>query len=107
MSPFSERRFAMVKVLIKRVVPKNKAKQMIALFKQMHILAVSQDGYISAETFHNVNDPEEFLVISTWKNSDSWLAWFNGKDRLAIQEKIDALLDSPSHYAVYAYGISQ
>jgi len=97
----------MVKVLIKRVVPRNKAKEMVALFRQMHILAVNQDGYISAETFHNHDDPEEFLVISSWQSADSWFNWFKSRDRLEIQERIDKLLSSTTSYSVYNYGISE
>jgi heme-degrading monooxygenase HmoA len=96
----------MVKVLIKRMVPRNKAQEMIILFKQMHILAVNQDGYTSAETFHNINDPEEFLTISTWQSADEWFRWFNSSDRLNLQEKVDALLGCPTNYAVYNYGFS-
>jgi heme oxygenase (mycobilin-producing) len=96
----------MVKVLIKRIVQKNKAKELNALFKKMHAMAVSQEGYVSAETFHNHEYPEEFLVISTWQNADSWFKWCNSSDRTEIQEKIDKLLGSATSYAVYNYGIS-
>jgi heme oxygenase (mycobilin-producing) len=97
----------MVKVLIQRVVPKNKSKELIALFRKMHVLAVSQDGYISAEAFHNHDNSEEFLVISSWENVDSWSKWLKSSDRLAIQEQIDKLLGSKTRYAVYNYGISE
>ena len=97
----------MVKVLIKRVVPKSEANKMITLFKQMHILAVNQDGYISAETYNNLNDPDEFLVISTWQSADAWFRWFANPDRLEIQQKIDAFLGKPTSYAVYNYGYSK
>ena len=93
----------MVKVLIKRVVPKNKASKMISLFKQMHILAVNQEGYVSAETFNNLNDPDEFLVISTWQSVDDWKAWEASKDRIEIQEQIDRLLGEKTACSVYYY----
>jgi heme-degrading monooxygenase HmoA len=97
----------MVKVLIKRVVPGAKAKELVSLFKEMHILAVNQEGYVSAESFRNVNDPDEFLVISTWHSADAWDMWFSSSARLAVQEKIDALLGHPTSYAIYQYGFSQ
>ena len=52
-----------VKVLIRRIVPREKTEEMIPLFRQMRVLAMNQEGYISGETMRNLDDPEEFLVI--------------------------------------------
>ena len=54
-----------VKALIKRSVPSSKAREMIPLFRQMRALAMNMDGYISGETLRNLNNPEEYLVISS------------------------------------------
>lgn len=96
-----------VKVLIKRIVPKSKAKQMIPLFREMRSLVVNQKDYISGENLRNLNDPEEFLVISSWQSSDAWFRWLNSSERQDIQEKIDLLLGGPTHYDVYHYGFSE
>ena len=81
-----------VKALIKRVVPESKAKDMIPLFRQMRALAMNQDGYISGETLRNLNNTEEYLVISSWQSSDAWVNWLNSSDRQKIQARIDELL---------------
>lgn len=96
-----------VKALIKRVVPEDKAREMIPLFRQMRSLAMNQEGYISGETLRNLNNPEEFLVISNWQSSDAWVKWLNSMDRQKIQEKIDALLGGATEYEVYHYGFSE
>ena len=93
-----------VKVLIKRVVPENKIKLLMPLLRQLRALAVSQEGYISGETLHHLNDPENFLVIGSWQTSDAWTKWFNNSERKELQEKIDALLREPTKYDVYHYG---
>ena len=54
-----------VKIIIKRVVPQDKARGMIPLFRKMRTLATNQPGYISGETLRNLERPEEFMVIST------------------------------------------
>lgn len=96
-----------VKVLIKRIVPKSKAEQMMPLFRQMRSLAVTKKGYISGETLHNMNDPEKFLVISNWQTPDAWREWLISDDRKEIQDKIDALLGESTDYEVYHYDFVQ
>lgn len=96
-----------VKALIKRTVPTDKAKAMIPLFRQMRALAMNMDGYISGETLRNVNNPEEFLVISSWQSSADWIKWLNSTERQKIQEKIDQLLGGQTRYEIYHYGFSE
>ncbi len=96
-----------VKALIKRVVPENKAREMIPLFRQMRALAMNQDGYISGETLRNLNNSEEFLVISSWQSSEAWIKWLKSPERQQIQEKIDALLGGQTKYEIYHYGFSE
>ncbi len=96
-----------VKALIKRVVPENKAREMIPLFRQMRALAMNQDGYISGETLRNLNDSEAFLVISSWQSSEDWIKWLKSPERQQIQEKIDALLGGQTKYEIYHYGFSE
>lgn len=96
-----------VKALIKRVVPESKAREMIPLFRQMRALAMNQKGYISGETLRNLNNNEEFLVISSWQSSEDWISWLNSADRQQIQEKIDALLGGQTKYDIYHYGFSE
>jgi heme-degrading monooxygenase HmoA len=96
-----------VKALIKRVVPESKAREMIPLFRQMRSLAMNQDGYISGETLRNLNNPEEFLVISSWQSSQDWVNWLESAERQQIQQKIDALLGGQTKYEIYHYGFSE
>ena len=96
-----------VKALIKRVVPESKAREMIPLFRQMRSLAMNQDGYISGETLRNLNNSEEFLVISSWQSSQDWVKWLESAERQQIQQKIDALLGGQTKYEIYHYGFSE
>ena len=96
-----------VKVLIKRRVSDEKAKEMIPLFRKMRSLAMNQPGYISGETLRNMNDPEEYIVISSWQSSEEWVAWLNSSDRQAIQSEIDTLLGGQTKYDIFHYGFSE
>ncbi len=96
-----------VKVFIKRRVPEDKARDMVPLFRKMRSLAMNQSGYISGETLRNMNDPEEYIVISSWQSSDEWVAWLKSTDRQEIQSEIDTLLGGQTQYEIYHYGFSE
>lgn len=93
-----------LKVIIRRRVPKQKEQEVLPLLIQLRALATAQPGYISGETLRNVNQPDQLLVISTWQSMDAWEAWESSKQRLKIQETIDALLGEKTDYGVYFYG---
>lgn len=96
-----------VKILIKRKVPADKARNMIPLFRKMRALATNQPGYISGETMKRLDAADEFMVISTWQTSEDWEKWLKNPDREAIQSQIDALLGGKTVYEVYHYGFSE
>ena len=96
-----------VKVLIKRVVPEEKAKQMIPLFREMRSLASTVPGYISGETLKRLDKSNEFLVISTWNSSDDWNQWLKSEKRKEIQVQIDSLLGGSTDYEIYHYGFTE
>lgn len=96
-----------VKILIKRKVAADRAKEMIPLFRQMRALATNQPGYISGETMKRIDTPDEFLVISTWQSSEDWNKWVNNTERQQIQDKVDALLGGSTEYEIYHYGFSE
>ena len=96
-----------VKILIKRIVPHDKAKAMIPLFRQMRASAATQTGYITGETLRSLEKPEEFMVISTWQSSEDWKKWLQSKERNEIQDKIDKLLGGETKYDIYHYGFSE
>lgn len=95
-----------VKVLIRRVVPRDRTEEMIPLLRQMRALAMNQEGYIAGETMQNLDDPEEFLVISIWDSADEWKNWLINKERKEIQGKMDLLLGEETEYKIFHYGIT-
>jgi heme-degrading monooxygenase HmoA len=96
-----------VKVLIKRQVPQDKAREMIPLFKQMRVQANNQPGYISGETLRSLDNPEEFLVISTWESSNDWENWLKSKERNEVQQEIDKLLGGETQFDIFHYGFAE
>ena len=96
-----------IRILIKRTVPEDKARDLIPMFKNIRQLAVQQEGYISGETLRNYNNPEEFLIISSWQSVSDWEKWLKRKERQEIQDKIDQLLGGKTRYDVFHYGFAE
>ena len=96
-----------VKILIKRAVPDEKSKELSMLLRQLRMLTMSREGYISGETLRNLDDPEEFIVISNWQSSNDWSRWLKSAERQEIQGRIDTLLGGHTHYALYHYGFTE
>jgi heme-degrading monooxygenase HmoA len=96
-----------VKVLIRRKVPEDKAREMIPLFRKMRSLANEQPGYITGETMRNLEKPNEFLVISTWETSDDWKRWVQSSERRQVQSQIDKLLGGKTEYEIFHYGFAE
>ena len=96
-----------VKVLIKRSVSQDQAKALIPLVRQMRASAATQAGYITGETLRSLDNPEEFLVISTWQSSDDWKNWLKSEERNKVQDKIDDMLGGETKYEIFHYGFSE
>lgn len=81
-----------VKVILLRRVPAEVADELKPMLMELRALALAQPGYISGETLMNADDPEEYLVISTW---------LNNPERMMVQRAIDTLLGRETLYQVY------
>jgi len=93
-----------VKIFIKRTVMEDKALDLLPLFRRLRNLATHQPGYISGETLRRIDDPNEYLVISTWQSFDNWREWVVNPERIETQNEIDARLGDGTAYEIYQYG---
>lgn len=93
-----------VKIFIRRRIPEDRTNDLLPLFKRLRNLATNQSGYISGETLKNLDDASDYLVISTWQSIDNWREWVVSRDRMEIQNEIDARLTEASVYEIYQYG---
>ncbi len=93
-----------VKIIILRTVETGKEKELSPLLLKLRSLAMAQPGYISGETLMNADDPEQYLVISSWSNMDYWNKWVESEERLNLQGEIDEVLGEKTYYQVYYNG---
>ncbi len=92
-----------VRVFIEREIDPGNEIKLHNLLLQLRAKAMQARGYISGETLRSVDDPNRFLVISTWNSLEEWRNWENNPDRKAIQDEIDKVLRAPSRASVYVY----
>lgn len=93
----------MVKVLLERSIRGKNVGAIVQLLRRMRVLAMQQPGYISGETLHAVDDPNHYLVISSWESLEHWQEWFRSPERQKLQQEIDASLESPTRERVFTY----
>ncbi|HDI59255.1 MAG TPA: antibiotic biosynthesis monooxygenase [Desulfobacteraceae bacterium] len=92
-----------VKILIKRKYADSQAAQLEQMLIELRRQTVKQPGYVSGETLQRLDRPGETLVISTWESADHWRQWTLNPERGRVQERIDALLGTPTVYEIYAH----
>ena len=93
-----------IRALIEREIEAGSEIKMNQLLLQLRAKAMQAKGYISGETLRALDNPNKFLVISTWNSLAEWEAWDHDPDRYQIQEEIDALLRHPAKTSIYIYG---
>ena len=93
-------------VLIKRVVkPGENAKLLLPHIIELRALAVKQSGYISGETFFNLERPEECLVIGKWTTLEHWQKWKNDPRRTELDQNVEKHLGAKTEYNIYGIGL--
>lgn len=93
-----------VKILVKRKIPTGfEDPNLLKLLRKLRSRAIVNPNYISGETLRRIDNPRDYLVISTWRDVNSWNAWRISPERMEIQKQIDALLGVPTEYEIYQY----
>lgn len=92
-----------VRVLIEREIEPGSELQLHQLLVQLRAKAMQLKGYISGETLRALDDPNKFLVISTWSSLEEWKTWENNADRRKLEDQIGKFLRSPEKSTIYAY----
>ena len=92
-----------IKVLLERTIKGKHVRDLTRLLRIMRVLAMQQPGYISGETLHAVDDPNHYLVISSWDSAEHWQAWLENPERRKLQAEVDSHMESPTRVRVFTY----
>jgi heme-degrading monooxygenase HmoA len=89
-------------VLIKRVTRNGEnAKVLLPHIIELRSLGVRQPGYISGETFFNLERPDECLVISRWTSLEHWQQWTQDQRRIELNGNMENNLVTQTEYSIY------
>ena len=93
-------------VLIKRETkPGDDAKALLPHIIELRALAVRQPGYISGETFFNLDRKEECVVISRWTTLEQWQTWTRDARRIEIEGNLEKHFGTKTEYSIYGIGL--
>jgi heme-degrading monooxygenase HmoA len=92
-----------IKVIIERQIIPGNDLVLNKLLMELRVKAMQAKGYISGETLRSMEDPNRYIVISTWESVEDWKAWAENEERMEIQAKVDAVLRVPASHHVYSY----
>jgi heme-degrading monooxygenase HmoA len=92
-----------VRIIIDRKVKKGKEADFAKLLRELRSKAVSSKGYISGETLRALDDPHNYIVITTWQSVDDWNKWEKNPGRKKAQAKIEKLMARPTKTKIYMH----
>ncbi len=95
----------LVKILIKRRFQKGKVKEINAILRDFRTGAMDRPGYVSGETLISYGDPQNVIVISTWQDMESWLAWKDHPKRQEFETMLELYQEGPTEYEAFMLGM--
>ncbi len=93
----------MIKVLLERSIKGNNVQEITRLLRMLRVFAMQQPGYISGETLHAIDDPNHYLVISSWDSLEHWQDWYDHLERQKLQRELDGYMESPTQIRIFTY----
>jgi heme-degrading monooxygenase HmoA len=92
-----------IRVIIQRVIESGQEARTQQILTQLRSKATQVKGYISGETLRDINNPQKYLVISTWNSLEDWKAWENNPDRKQLREQLGQALRSAEDTTIYGH----
>jgi len=93
-------------ILIKRVTRNGEdAKVLLPHIVELRAFAVRQPGYISGETFFNLDRKDECLVIGRWTSLEYCQQWLQDPRRIELDGNMEKHLVTNTEYSFYGIGL--
>jgi len=93
-----------VRVLIDRKIRERGEADFLSCLRQLRSKAIGAKGYVSGETLRLVDDPQNYVVVSTWQSMEDWKEWEKNPDRKKINDEIERLVVRPTVVKVCSHG---
>lgn len=95
-----------IKVLIKRRFKEGYVNEINKVIKELRFGAMDQEGYITAETMWDYEDPFRVVIVSNWRSIDNWNKWKNSDLRKSLEQKLIEFSDGEAEYEIFDLGVN-
>jgi heme-degrading monooxygenase HmoA len=92
-----------IRVIIEREIEPGNEIKFLQILIQLRGRAIQEKGYISGETLRALDDPNKYIIVSTWNNVEDWKSWENSPKRKEIEKELDRFLRGQSKSNIYIY----
>jgi len=92
-----------VTIIIDRKVRKGKEADFSKLLRELRSKAVPTPGYIKGETLRALDDPHNYIVVTTWQSVDDWKKWEKSPERKKIQSRIEKLMARSTKTKIFVH----
>lgn len=92
-----------IRVIIEREIEPGNEIKFLQILIQLRGRAMQEKGYISGETLRALDDPNKYIIVSTWNNVEDWKSWENSPKRKEIEKELGRFLRGQSKSNIYIY----
>jgi heme-degrading monooxygenase HmoA len=85
-----------VRIIIDRKVKKGKEVDFAKLLRKLRSKAIFSEGYISGEMLRDRDDPQNYIVITTWQSVADWERYEKVPETSKIHARIEKLMAKPT-----------
>ena len=82
----------MVRILIERRVRDGAASAYERAQRELRFEALREHGYLTGETWRDLDDPHHYVVVSTWRSRREWDGWATSEARQRVLERLAPLV---------------
>jgi heme-degrading monooxygenase HmoA len=82
----------MLRVLIERRVREGAGAEYERTQRELRFEALREHGYLTGETWRDLDDPHHYMVISTWRSRREWDGWAASDARRRVLERLAPLV---------------
>ncbi len=92
----------MIKVIIERKIASGLEKNYHQAIKQALSSVLNASGYLSGESFMDVNQPNHRFIVVSWSSIAAWEKWLGSPERATAIADITPLLDGEEKITLLA-----
>lgn len=78
----------MIRILIDRRIRDGAGAEYERGQRELRFEALRDPGYLTGETWRDLDDPHHYVVISTWRSRAEWERWAGGEARRRVLERV-------------------